>query len=61
METEKCTTALGSKVMRQPCRQENVARAKEGESRNKKERRRDKEKEERQRSAKRHHAVDRLG
>lgn len=62
VETEKCTTALGSKVMRQPCRQENVARAKEGESRNKKrEKKRQGERRERQRSAKRHHAVDRLG
>lgn len=26
---QKCTTALGSKVMRQPCRQEDVAQAKE--------------------------------
>lgn len=59
---QKCTTALGSKVMRQPCRQENVAQAKErGESRNKREKKRQGERRERQRSAKRHHAVDRLG
>lgn len=44
METEKCTTALGSEVMRQPCRQEDGARANKGESRNERERR-DKEKE----------------
>lgn len=49
VETEKCTTALGSKVMRQPCRQEEEAGATEGESRNKREKKR-------QRSAKRHHA-----
>lgn len=51
METEKCTIALGSKVMRQPCRQEVVARAKEGKSRNKRERRRDKEIEKRDSAA----------
>lgn len=45
METEKCTTALGSEVMRQPCRQEDGARANKGESRNERERRKDKEKE----------------
>lgn len=37
METEKCTTALGSEVMRQPCRQEDGARANKGESRNERE------------------------
>lgn len=54
VETEKCTTALVSKVMRQPCRQEEEAGVTEGESRNKREKKI-------QRSAKRHHAVDRLG
>lgn len=50
METEKCTIALGSKVMRQPCRQDDGARAKEGRAKTK-ERKGDKEKEERDSAA----------
>lgn len=48
---QKCTTALGSKVMRQPCRQEDVAQAKERGGRAEIKERRDKEKEERDNAA----------